>query len=226
MKNDGDMHICESEAARLLPWLVAGRLQPADARRVDEHLATCPVCRADFDEQRQLRELIRAEETIEHAPQPGLQKLMTRIEELDRELPSVAPPGASAAVPPAGVPRWLVAAVIVQALGLGLLGGIVWRNAETAIPSAPYQTLASPAPSTDRAPRLRVVFAPDMTLADLASVLGPMHGTIVAGPSDAGAFTVAFPDDRAHAAALDAHVTRLRADPRVRFAEAVVTAAR
>src|SRR5579863_5708380 len=78
---------CDEEAARLLPWYVAGRLEPADAERVTRHLERCAICRDDLAHERTLRALLKSESRIEYAPQPGLAKTLARIDELEREAP-------------------------------------------------------------------------------------------------------------------------------------------
>jgi uncharacterized membrane protein YidH (DUF202 family) len=221
-----DDTVCDSEAARLLPWLVMGQLDAQDAARAEEHIAGCPVCRADRDEQYRLRDLVQSEDNVEYSPQPALQKLMSRIDEMERELTFDATgdaltPELPAARSVAAVPRWLLAAVLVQTIGLGLLGAAVWRYAATDTVTPRYQTLTAASISGAGAPQLRVVFAPVTTLAELADLLGSVRATIVAGPSEAGAYTLALPDDQARPHAVAAHVASLRADPHVLFAEPV-----
>jgi hypothetical protein len=224
---------CDSEAARMLPWLVAGRLGAAEAARVESHLVECETCRRDRAEQQVLRGLMREDDRIGYSPQPAMQKLMSRIDELERELPDAgeAPAtqpaiesdaGDSAALPPvAAVPRWLMAALVVQTLGLGLLGATLWRQSSVDDPAA-YRTLSSTPAVDSRAPQVRVVFAPDTTVAEVARMVGAVEATIVAGPSEAGAYTLALPGDAARPSALDTHVAQLRADTHVLFAEPVV----
>jgi hypothetical protein len=64
------------------------------------------------------------------------------------------------------------------------------------------------------------VFAPAMTLAELKSLLASKSLTIIRGPSDAGAYTLAstgvLPDG------VEPVVTALRTDARVLFVEAAV----
>ncbi|HEX7374948.1 MAG TPA: anti-sigma factor [Steroidobacteraceae bacterium] len=223
MTPDLDNAICDSEAARLLPWHVTGRLAADEATRVENHLAECSICRADLAAQRELRTLMNADERIEYAPQPSLQKLMTRIDELEREFPVPSPAHddepvvASRAV----VPRWMIAAVLVQSVGLGLLGAMLWTQAPSRSDPAAYMTLSTTESAQVPAPRLRVVFAPGMTTANLAQLLGAVRAEIVAGPSSAGAYTIALHPDAGAPPRVDDSLTRLRADPGVLFAEPV-----
>jgi anti-sigma factor RsiW len=227
-----DLHVCDSEAARLLPWFATGRIDAEDAARVEAHVSSCPVCRADLAAQRELHGLMQAGDKVEYSPQPSLQKLMSRIDELDREIaPAAATPvvsaAASSAPPPVrtGLPRWLVAAVVLQTIGLGTLGTLLWQHAGGRSAGAEYVTLGSVAADLGPAPRVRVVFAPDTTIGGMAALLGAVRADIVAGPTEAGAYTLALRPDSDAPASVDSGLARLRADPHVVFAEPVVTGA-
>ncbi|NJD31707.1 MAG: hypothetical protein FIB04_07455 [Gammaproteobacteria bacterium] len=225
MRMDIDRSGCDSEAARLLPWFVSGRLDPVERARVDEHLAACPICRADREAQAQLRELMRSDDRIEYSPQPALEKLMSRIDEMDREFDSG---GSTIAPRPPRVamhaPRWLVAALVIQTVGLGVLGAALWQHFGSEPAPGQYRTLAATAEPVTGAPQLRVVFAPATTVADIAELLRPMRGTVVSGPSEAGAYAIAVAGDHARPRELDAQIERLRADRRVLFVEPIAGA--
>ena len=220
---------CDSESARLLPWYVTGQLEADEAARVEAHVNTCPVCRSELAQQRDLRDWLHAGDRVEYSPQPSLQKLMTRIDELDRELPEPAQAqgttGAAStqftSVHRTAPPRWLVAALLVQTVGLGLLCTLLWGRSTTAIPPASYQTLsAAPAINTGAPAQLRVVFAPGTTVEAMAELLRQSQATIVSGPSEAGAYAIVLSPSRV--GSLDASLGRLRADARVVFAEPIV----
>lgn len=214
---------CDSEAARLLPWFVTGRLSVEETARVEAHLAGCVTCRADLELQRALHETLQAEDPVEYAPHPSLQKLMTRIDELDREVsppPAVTPTTADAR---GGITRWLVAALVVQTVGIALLGGLLWDRAPTGTaPSSDYRTLSSTsAPAATTAPRVRVVFAPGTDIEQVATLLRGVGARIVDGPSPAGTFAVALQAGPGGAEAVAAALHRLRADARIVFAEPI-----
>jgi hypothetical protein len=212
MSEDLDVGACESEAARLLPWYATGRLGAADGERVARHLEHCGICRADLAQEQAVRAALRADGTIEYAPQAGLAKTLARINELGRE-----PDAAEDAAPPApprrtGTARWLAAAVVVQAVGLGLLGSALY--AQRAAPAGEYETLSAPA-GTATGPRVRAVFDASVPFGELRGLLAAHALVIVDGPSDAGALTLAAtrPTDPG------ALLAGLRADGRVLFAE-------
>ncbi len=101
MKLDLEGARCGEEAARLLPWYVTGRLSPADLERVSSHLQRCAICRADLAHERRVQALLHSDTRIEYAPQAGLAKTLSRIDELDRDAPARrAPARAGAATTP------------------------------------------------------------------------------------------------------------------------------
>ncbi len=213
--------VCDSEAARLLPWFVTGSLSAADGERVSRHLEGCEVCRGDATHERALRAMLKDDGPIEYAPQAGLAKTLARIDELTREAPP-APAGVAGddAGPPARrkltATRWLAAAVIVQAIGLGLLGGSLLGRPAT--DRARYETLSSPVPAANGA-RIRAVFARPMTVGDLQTLLASHRLQIVAGPSAAGVFTLGAIGATPDRDGLDALLASVRSDPLVLFAE-------
>jgi hypothetical protein len=220
--------VCIEEAARLLPWFVNGTLSESQAGGVAEHLKRCAICREDADDLSQWRLKLRLPGPVEHAPHAGWQKLRARIDEAEgdavarphrgRGFSIGAVPGASGgAFSGSGtLQRWLPAVAAMQALALAALGAALLLR-PTPAPNAEFRTL-----STARAepPGLRVVFAPATTLAELQALLQANQLSVLAGPSDAGIFTLALRSADAPIRREDA-LARLRADPRVRFAEPV-----
>lgn len=223
---------CEEEAARLLPWYVAGRLSPTDLERVTRHLEHCAICRDDVAHERDVRALMKSDVRVEYAPQAGLAKTLARIDELSREAPAVLPAARSAG--PTVVRRrpavqWLTAAVVVQAVGLGVLGSSMLHRTTTAGEAPRYVTLAAGVPPVAAGSHIRAVFAPTMTLAELKALLAADSLTIVRGPSDAGAYTLGSIDPAFESSRLDPMVAALRSDARVLFVEPAIndeTAAR
>ena len=215
---------CDAEAARLLPWFVNGTLASADSERVSRHLEHCAVCRADLAHERALRATLKDDGPIEYAPQAGLALTLSRIDELTREAP------ADQAPPPAArtsrwqrinATQWLAAAVVVQAIGIGVLGVSVLGRSAQQRAAASYETLSSPSPVAG-GPRLRAVFAPAMNVDDLRQLLGAQRLYIVAGPTDAGVFTLGALDPAADSDRVQALLADLRRHPQVLFAEPAV----
>jgi hypothetical protein len=214
---------CAEEAARLLPWYVAGTLDGPAARRVAAHLAQCDTCRADARQLACWRGLMRAPSQVEYAPQAGFRKLVARIDAQAREA-SAAPDArprlrglrARWAGGSGGPLRWLAALAAVQGVALALaIGALVvgWLGLEIA---PRFQTLGAATPA---GMHLRVVFAPTVTLDELHELLRANRLVALAGPSEAGLFTLAPQTAAGGRDAARAVLQRLRADPRVRFAE-------
>ncbi|HKS71501.1 MAG TPA: zf-HC2 domain-containing protein, partial [Ktedonobacterales bacterium] len=213
-----------TRAELLIPWLVNGSL-PADAEpAVREHVATCPECRQEYEEQLRVREAMRAEGPLVFAAESSYQKLLTRMQspQADREpraapteLDSFRPMPPQRRTPP--VVRWLAAAVILQTFAIGL-GAWVWHSS-SATTGARYVTLASAPPSYDSGPRARVLFRTDLSVGALQTVLQRAGAHIVDGPGDGDVYTLGFAPPPASRAALAKRIAALRADPAVLFAE-------
>ncbi len=179
----------------LIPWIVNGRCPEQERRGAEEHLAACADCRTELAFQRDIYMALRSEP------------------EQDARAPATA-----SNKPWYG--RWLVqglvATVAVEAVGLAMLGMTLWPHSEQ---GTQYQTLSTPAVVARRA-AIRTVFAPTFTLARMQVLLAQERLQIVAGPGDAGVYTLAplaaQPDD-----ALANTLKRLRAQPGVVFAEPI-----
>jgi len=213
---------CSHEEARLLlPWAVTGRLSQAEAARFEAHLAICAECRTDLETERSIREAAYRSPRVEYAPQPSFQKLWTRIEEAGQAAGVGDDPPAQSGHRPRNVaisPRWGLAAAAV--LGLAV-GWIVARFPDAADMAGPalYRTAAEPDQQAAPGVCIRAVFSPAMTVDELTRVVRESNLTIVEGPSQSGVFGLACPDREV--SSVDVALARIRADPRVRFAEPV-----
>jgi len=213
---------CADEAARLLPWYVAGRLSANDTGRVAQHLEHCAICRDDLKHERSLRTLLKSESSLEYAPQPGLAKTLARIDEFEREGATAPRSAARPAATPVrrfGAVQWLTAAAAVQAVALCIVGATLFHRSVQTDREPRYITMSSvPAPIASGA-RIRVVFSQDMSLGALQSLLAHNALTIIRGPSEAGAYTLALTDARAASQPVDPIIAALRSDARVMFVE-------
>ena len=214
-----------ARAELIIPWLVNGSL-PAEEPALREHVATCPECREDYEEQLRVRTAMRAEGPLVFAAEPSYQKLLTRIQnpEAGRE------PFAADAEPdaiPATLPirrtspavRWLAAAAIVQAFAIGV--GAWMLHSSSAASSAPYATLTSASPSYESGPRVRVLFRTDLSVAGLQTLLQGAGAHIIDGPADGDVYTLGFAPPPGSPSALEKRIAALRANPAVLFAEPV-----
>ncbi len=231
----GDEH---RDAWDLIPWLVNGRLSDAERARVETHVAGCEECREEVTAQRALRERMAAESSVAYSPAASFERLWSRIEEIEREVPATertdqehvgqAPSRAAARVAaarvvrPSTMSRWLVAAVVVQSIALSwLVHGVLVDRGDL---EWPYRTVTSPTTVTPATTRLRVVFARDITLSELQRILAAYGLSIVQGPAASEIFTL-VPSDPAAPADAVRIVERLRAEPAVRFVELAASSA-
>ncbi len=108
---------------------------------------------------------------------------------------------------------WLVAALWLQLIAIAALAGALFRSA--APPEPAYTTLSSPQVSDQHHAAVRVVFAPDATLNDINQLLRRVECDIIAGPSEAGVYTLATADKND----VQQIITTLRGHGKVLFAE-------
>jgi anti-sigma factor RsiW len=213
---------CADEAARLLPWYLAGRLSANDAGRVSQHLEHCEICQVDLIHERSLRALLKSESSLEYAPQPGLAKTLARIDELEREGATAPRSGGRSATTRMRRFRavhWLTAAVAVQAIALSFVGATLFQRSVQTDREPRYITMSSVPGPVPAGSRIRVVFSADMSLGALQSLLTQNALTVIHGPSSAGAYTLAFTNARTASQPVDPIIAALRNDARVLFVE-------
>jgi len=148
----------------------------------------------------------------------GLKRLMRRIDDAEAEAGS-APVAAGRARRSGSGPLvpWLAAAVVVEAIGLSVLGaGLLWRDASPAA----YQTLSAPA-GEPAGIALRIVPAPNLRADELQALLRGLELQIVSGPNAAGAYGLALQARDANEQQVAAKVAALRAAPGMRLVEPV-----
>jgi len=218
------------EVWELLPWYVNGTLSDHERTRVEAHLMTCAACQAELA---RCRDLAVAVHAAADAWEPSAEHFARVLARLDATTASATPRwGWWDAVrgqyerygellrrtPP--LIRWTL--VMQSALTLGLVGILMWQA-----PWAPerfYRTLSSSSDQTaQKRVQIRVVFADDITEKALRALLTEVRGTIIAGPSPVGVYTVAVALSGGERAQADIALETLRAHPQVRLAEALHT---
>ena len=190
-----------------MPWVLQDSAPQEQSAWLTDHLSRCEACREEFAQQRRLRQALALPTGIQLDPETGLKRLMGRIDVAEAE----------EAAPRPRVSNWLtralVAAVLVQAVGIGILGAELWSSSGG---HSPYRTLSSPAQQA--APgAIRVVPDTNMKLADWNSLLHSLRLEVVDGPNDVGAYTVV----PAHTSTADVALRQLRATYGIRLAEPV-----
>lgn len=211
------------QAWDLIPWIVNGSAPESEQRAVQAHLESCADCRAELEFQRQLQAAMALDSTAETDGRSAWERLRSRLDsaaEPDAQVHAVQRRARGGGV--SWMP-WLVAAVVVQAIGLGALGAAWWSRpgapASLAASAAVYRTLsateAASSPGT-----IRVVFAPEVTMAQLRAMLAAARLQVRSGPSDVGVWTLG-PARDSDRAATEAALRELRSNSEVRFAEAL-----
>lgn len=201
----------------LIPWLVNGTVAENDRAGLQHHVENCAACREEIEVQRALLQGMRTRPQVESMPHGSLQKLWQRIDAQQFDEQADAPMhGTAATTRSPRTLRWLAAAVVLQAVLLGVLATILLRGPQGQTDGA-YRTVSTPATAPGPA-SVRAVFSPDMTLGELQALLERAHLRIVNGPSPDGVYTLATAsrnDDPKQA------LLTLRAHPAARFAEPI-----
>ena len=216
-----------AEAWALLPWLANGRLPASDREWVEAHVAQCVECRGELDAQRKVAMQINRDTSADAAGTPGstgtdeqrsFNKLWARIEASESATPAMS--GASGGFSSrTRTVRWLAAAVVVQGFGLALFG---FNALRTNPPAGEIVTVADVPAHRLNAPAVRVVFAPEASMAAINTLLTHQGLSIVSGPGTSGNFTAELSVDAvASGASADSVAAVISKDPNVTFAQPV-----
>lgn len=218
MINDTSIH---RQAWDQIPWIVNGSLPEAEGLAVQAHLQTCADCREELEFQRRLAASMTGRSSLDIDPQASWVQLRQRLEAA----------GTAQRAERHGLNRtrgtsgrwvpWLVAAMVVQAIGLGVLGTMLWsrQNASTASSAGVYRTLSASEVASGSA-TIRAVFASDMTVAKMQALLAAAGLQVQSGPSNAGVWSLE-PARTSDRSATTFALGQLRDSPDVRFAEAI-----
>jgi anti-sigma factor RsiW len=202
----------------LLPWLVNGRLSDTERGRVEAHLRGCETCRTEAAVQRQLCEAMAADTGVEKLPTPGLLRLRGRMDasEACGPLAESAKHAVPRALQPWRRPRVRAAAAAAAVAALAIGATLLWEGSARQADRGDYYTVTSAGPQLPEVV-IRAVFAPQITLSELQAFLDDAHLKIVAGPTEAGVYSLAMTSSHP----VEWSLARLRAHEAVRFAEAV-----
>lgn len=188
-----------------MPWVLQHSATQEQNDWLNQHLAHCAACRAEFAQQSRLQRAMSLPSDIQVDAEAGLQRLLDRLDAPAQPEPVPARRGG-------WLTRALVAAVLLQAIGIGTLGVKLLSTGE----HPAYRTLSQP--SMPVAPgSIRVVPDASMTLADWNALLHSLQLQVVGGPNDVGAYTVAPTGPASSSHALE----QLRSARGVRLAEPV-----
>jgi hypothetical protein len=194
-------------AWEMMPWVLQDSATQQQSEWLTHHLAHCEACRAEFEQQKRLQHALSLPSNVEVDMEAGLQRLLGRLDAPAVEEPQRARRGG-------WLTRALVAAVLIQAIGIGALGLKTWSTGS----GASYRTLSQEPATPVTAGAIRVVPDASMTLSDWNALLHSLQLQVVGGPNDVGAYTVA---PMAATASQQATLQQLRAAHGVRLAEPV-----
>lgn len=197
------MHANHEHCWELIPWVVNGRATDAEQRAVLTHAESCSECLDELQRHRALHNHMRGSDDVIPAPNASLQKLLAQIDERPKAEP----------VEPRRLKRpWLIAALWLQWVAIAALASALF----TTVRQPEYKTLSTPTPEvSDPRAAVRVVFAPEASLSQVNELLRRIEGTIIAGPSEAGVYTLSAPAGKD----VQQIILTLRAHPDVLFAE-------
>jgi hypothetical protein len=209
------------EISELIPWYVNDTIDGAQRKRLETHLAGCGLCRADLELERSVHRTLTRETGVEHMPAASLKRLQAQLDALDGIDAAPADAARRSGEPIArtrgqGRPWRTLAAASAACIAVAL-GAIVLARHPDATPQT-YRTVTTP---TARVPEeaIRAVFKPSITLTELQALLDESHMRIVAGPTEAGVYSLASTS----ALPVTASLEMLRRHDTVRFAESTVT---
>jgi len=206
--NTGRDCACAWEA---MPWVLQGSASQEQSEWLAQHLAHCSSCQAEFAQQQRLQLAMSLPSDIPLDAEVGLRRLLGRL-----DTPELQQAPAPRRVRTSHwLTRALVAAVLVQAIGIGVLG-VKLRSSGDSQPAS-YRTLSQQAaPSAPGA--IHVVPDANMKLAEWDTLLHKLNLQVIQGPNDVGAYTVV---PASVASAPPQTLAQLRATPGIRLAEPV-----
>jgi hypothetical protein len=213
-----------AEAWALLPWLANGRVAPEDREWLEAHVQGCAECRAELASQRLVASHVNRDESasppaVATEEQRSFNKLWARIEASESAAtPATGTTGLAVPVPRSSrTVRWLAAAVVVQAIGLAMLGLTV--NNQNA--GDGFMTVSTPEPRLN-APAVSIAFAPQTSMGTVNTLLTHQGLSLVGGPGSAGNYRAELSADAvASGATADSVAAVLSRDPNVTFAQPI-----
>ena len=149
-----DISSAHRQAWDLIPWIVNGSAPETERQAVQAHLEACADCRQELEFQRQLQAAMAVQSTAELDMRDSWQRLRSRLDTAAQPDAAVRSGHRRArGIGNAWTP-WLVAAMVVQAIGLGALGTAWWSR-----PTTPSRPASRPISSTTT-PTRQLPFTP------------------------------------------------------------------
>lgn len=224
LRNDGARE--HTVVSDLLPWYANDSIDEHERERVDAHLALCDACRLDLAHEQRVYRGMNSGTAIEYMPAASLKRLQAQVDaagagtsmsDPSPTVPSTAESAAPLVVRSRRAVPWqavMAASIAVMAVALSFLATDQWLQFRARSAQPGYTTVTAP---IARAPGevIRAVFSPAITLVELQAILNEAQVRIVAGPSEAGVYSLAANSRRP----IGSSLALLRAHAVVRFAE-------
>lgn len=174
-----------------LPGYVTGGLSERDRDIVAAHVAQCDECRAEVESLARLHTDVANELDAEPGPSPRVKQAVFAAIAADEPAPNVVTLRPRSRVSEwlraPSMPRWAQAAAIAVIV---LQAGLLVRSGLEPSPA----TDATPRGLSTHATRLRVVFNPQSSQAQMRELLGSIGGQVIAGPNAEGTFVIELRD--------------------------------
>jgi anti-sigma factor RsiW len=217
MMHDPNFSGPHPEISELIPWYVNGTLGELDRQRVNAHVDACAVCRDELSQERQIFKAMAAESTVEYMSAASFKRLQTTLDLAAQPVPSAQHGRSAAGRRSPRLSPWpyrVAASLAVLVVALGIVSADKWIHFLALGASPEYHTVTTSAP---RPPDevIRAVFSPNITLAELQALLDEAQLRIVAGPTEAGVYSLAANSRRP----INSSLVLLRRHASVRFAE-------
>ena len=218
--NDSDnrAYATHDSATMLLPWYINGSLDKEQRKIVESHIAVCLTCRAEFNAQRRIAQLVQSRDTASVGADTGFAQLRRRIRPERRTLFSRARDWSCSKL---RAPAWAWASGIAVAasvfMALPLLHGL---NGPVNM-SGSFRTLSADNGHLGfHANNLRLVFSEGLEDETRQAILRKVNPVAVTTPSPRGVLTVQVADGE-----LASALALLRDQKEVLLAEPVFSAA-
>jgi hypothetical protein len=195
------------DIADLFPWYLNGTLGGRERQRLEGHLQECSTCRDELAKERRIYEEMAVGPSVEYMPAPALKRLQAGISGRVGEHTASRPAVVRRLLPWRGL---AAASIVVAVVALGFLTANRWGH----LGGPEYHTVTTPT-ARPQGEVIRAVFAPTLMLVGLQGILAEAQLRIVAGPTEAGVYSLAATSRRP----LSASLALLRNHPEVRFAE-------
>ena len=200
-------------AHELLPWYVNGTLEHAERKLVEAHVQDCLTCHLELEKERELRELVKATHAVDVSAEAGFHRLSRRLD--------------NGAYPcnhsfKRALADWWKNSAITSRLALATcslaaVGALIWGTMPLLVTPLESEYLALT--GTARVEnQVDIIFADDVTETEIRALLSEINGSIVAGPTQIGRYTVRLEDTTLYHEGLTALIRVMSADDRVRFA--------